>query len=133
MRSRCRREHDRVDLARSSIAHRLGQGCGIRRGAPAIDDEARDVRPGGGQFGVKTVCSGTVVLHRDAQARDSFVEQKLEDLGRRLGLGNPVGSEPGGLDGAARLRAAGDDPGATEDRDQLVGEPGRISSLDPAT
>ena len=43
---------------------------------------------------------------------DALGEQELLELGRRLGLGDPVGGQARLLDRAARLRPAGDDLGA---------------------
>ena len=96
----------------ATAAHRGLDHGRVRRRTPAVHDEAADPRTGGGERLVEPVRAGAVVLDGDVAAGDALVEQHLGDLGARLGLGDPVGGEPGGLDRAARLGSARDDPGA---------------------
>ena len=115
-------------VSRMDAVERLRVG----RRTPSVDDEADRRRPGRGEPRLEAVVAGAVVLHRDRPPLDALGDEEVGDLGRRLGLGDPVGHQPGGLEGAAGLGSAGDEPGLLERGQQLVAEPGGLGGLQPA-
>ena len=117
----------------AAAATRRRPGPPGRAAAPSGRRRGSHVGAGRGELGVEAVGARAVVLHRDPVPGDALGQQQVEDLGGRLGLGHPVGLQPGGLDRAARLGPAGDDAGACASTSmQLVGEARGVGRLDPA-
>ena len=108
------REDDRVDLAGGHAADRRRRPQPGPGRAPAVDDEARDLGAGRREHLVQPVGARAVVLDGDARPATPSLSSTSATSARVSDSATQSAVQPGGLDRAAGLGAARDDPGALE-------------------